>query len=77
MEDSTGDFDYDGDGDIDADDEAWGELIFLDAMLHQETYATEQPMPAGPSDVGSDRAWLVGLVVLALLIGSIFCELTK
>jgi hypothetical protein len=77
MDDSPWDYDFDGDGDIDDDDDAWGDFIFMDYMLNQEMHTSQQTWTPVYTDAGSDGAWVVGLVVVALLLGFLFCVLTN
>ena len=77
MDDSPWDYDFDGDGDIDDDDDAWGDFIFMDYMLHREMYAPQETRIPAYSGTEPEGVWVVGLVAVALLLGSLFCVLTN
>jgi hypothetical protein len=77
MDDPFMDSDFNGDGDIDADDDAWGDLIFMDCVLNQEMPSTQQAGLRSYADTESDRTLVIGLVVVALLLGTLFCAVTN
>ena len=75
YDDSFWDFNFDGDGDIDANDDLWGDLLFL-AHMEELDREPRLPRPSGSACPGTEAGGAILIMILVMLVlALIFCGL--